>query len=426
MPIVGGHSQWYRTCCCLCVWLRRRRFENSLEPEVLALSHRWEEILPRLGSVFFLLPPRQFSEYVRLESEIGAGSYGTVYRASATGNGISAICLQANKSYAVKCTPFEQHGFTEEISRSFLTVSADRHLQFQEMLSRPECAEAHIIRTFGLFVEIPTTIYHVMELLEGPDLFNFLSAQKVMLPESEAAQLVSQIFQAIHHLHRKVGALHRDIKPENFGFAQAPSTSGPRVLPALRLFDLGMAWVLPEPVEEETAAALLPLPRCGTALYMAPETWEGLSGPPSDVWGAGVISYLLLTFDLPYGLMRCDTTLRAVRQNTLEFVVQNACIVSSAARSFVATLLEKNPAARSTTSAALAACWLRETGVARNSPMPLLPGSLRVARSMAGRGGGGGSGSGSVGGGEGSGSRSHLFRSVAASAAERLGASTAG
>ena len=42
-----------------------------------------------------------------------------------------------------------------------------------------------------------------------------------------------------------------------------------------------------------TAKDLLHIKRCGTACYMAPEVWDGNTGPPSDVWGLGVVAYIV-------------------------------------------------------------------------------------------------------------------------------------
>lgn len=44
----------------------------------------------------------------------------------------------------------------------------------------------------------------------------------------------------------EAGVLHRDVKPENFGFATPLLDDVSEPLPALKLFDFGMGWVLPK------------------------------------------------------------------------------------------------------------------------------------------------------------------------------------
>ena len=48
-----------------------------------------------------------------------------------------------------------------------------------------------------------------MELLEGPDLFDFLALRSTKLEEGDAMDLVRQMLEALHYMHRNLGALHR-------------------------------------------------------------------------------------------------------------------------------------------------------------------------------------------------------------------------
>lgn len=49
-----------------------------------------------------------------------------------------------------------------------------------------------------------SSVYEVIELLEGPDLFEFLVFRKETVPEPTAALLAKQMFSAINFLHAKV------------------------------------------------------------------------------------------------------------------------------------------------------------------------------------------------------------------------------
>jgi len=174
-----------------------------------------------------------------------------------------------------------------------------------------------------------------------------------------AAGLTKQIVKAVHFFHRTVGALHRDIKPENFGFIKPPIAGQP--LPELKLFDLGLAWVLKAPVTDETAKNLLRVKRCGTAAYMAPEVWDGSTGPPSDVWGVGVVSYIVTSLEVPFKLMEAKQPKLAVRSNPLSFNSPAWKHTSDTAKSFLEGLLDKSWEMRMTTTDALAHDWMQDT-----------------------------------------------------------------
>jgi len=372
MPFIeADRPRW----CCLCSWVQNRRrhqFWARATDEQLALRDRFREIHSAPGTAFFFVfPPRHVGEFLDLNRAIGEGAYGTVFRGVATDKGLETVpSLERGKTYAVKRISIPKRGFAEEIARSFLKVSAERHVEFTKALGDPGTGQHNMVHMCAMFAEVGKSVYQVMEILEGPDLFDFLARRRTTVAERDAAGLARQIFTAVHYLHRSIGALHRDIKPENFGFTRPVAPGG--ALPELKLFDLGLAWVLPAPVTEQTAGELLPLPRCGTQLYMAPEVWQWKSGPPSDVWGAGLIVFLLLSLELPFRLMRCRTSLRAVQQNVLTFEGSCWLQASELAMRFVRSVLEKDPARRATTSMALADPWLRVPGqaaeVARTGP----------------------------------------------------------
>jgi serine/threonine protein phosphatase PrpC len=101
----------------------------------------------------------------------------------------------------------------------------------------------------------------------------------------EAVALGEKLARAIGALHRR-GIIHRDIKPANVHLGADGE---------LRLLDLGVAL---SGLEPQDASA----PRAGTPSFLAPEQFD--DAPPSrqtDVYGAGVTLYLMLTRHYPYG-----------------------------------------------------------------------------------------------------------------------------
>lgn len=314
-------------------------------------------------NIFILLPPRRIKSFLRFERELGHGGFGTVFRGSATDWGAQQHpSLEAGRAYAVKKVTLPDTGFAEEITRVVLKISPRRHAEFLRLMQSPQTGENNIIRGHGTFAEInrrkPNTTYSVMELLDGPDLYEFISSHKSTgISDGIAAKLTQQMFTAIHYLQRVVGVIHRDIKPENFGFTHKMEKDAP--LSTLKLFDFGLAHPLKEQVTDKTAYSLFEARRCGTAVYMAPEGWDGYVGPPSDIWAVGVIVFLMLGMQLPFNVMHNLKDVRkAVKDNSLVFEDRRWAGVSDEAKELVCGLLEKDPASRPMTTAIISHAWL--------------------------------------------------------------------
>jgi len=194
-----------------------------------------------------------------------------------------------------------------------------------------------------------------------------MGTRRALVPEADTKVLAQQMINAIHYLHFTVGALHRDIKPENFGFLQRLSPGAP--LPKIRLMDFGSAWVLPTPITASTVFDMLDLPPAGTELYMAPECYESKAGPPSDVWGVGVVVHMLLCMDIPFGLTERDPKQynRVVKETPLTFTSRPWSARSELARFFVGSLLEKDPMERASTTSACSHGWLGHSAEVINS-----------------------------------------------------------
>ncbi|CDQ90402.1 unnamed protein product [Oncorhynchus mykiss] len=81
--------------------------------------------------------------------------------------------------------------------------------------------------------ETPERVFVVMEKLHGDMLEMILSSEKGRLPERITKFFVSQILQALRHLHFK-NIVHCDLKPENVLLASAdafPQVSKPTAHP---------------------------------------------------------------------------------------------------------------------------------------------------------------------------------------------------
>lgn len=102
----------------------------------------------------------------------------------------------------------------------------------------------------GLF-QTHTTIYIVLELLRGGDLFDafFPNVQKREgWPEAKCFHVVRQIVRALAYLHgRKI--VHRDLKLENILLAEGTDTEWPTI----KLTDFGRPHLSLSQISEEPA-----------------------------------------------------------------------------------------------------------------------------------------------------------------------------
>eukprot|EP00971_Amphidinium_carterae_P140788 2789789-Amphidinium_carterae.1 len=79
----------------------------------------------------------------------------------------------------------------------------------------------HLLDTF----ETDKDLWLVMDLCEGGDLCGFLLNACHPIPESDAANILLQMLNALKHCHDR-GVIHRDVKPENLLFVN-PVTDQP-------------------------------------------------------------------------------------------------------------------------------------------------------------------------------------------------------
>ena len=182
----------------------------------------------------------------RIESKLGEGGMGEVYR---------AVDTRLGRAVAVKIA---QRQFIERFEREARAISSLNH--------------PHICTLYDVGPN-----YLVMELVEGETIAARLRSEA--LPVKTALRYASQILAALSEAHEK-GIIHRDLKPGNIMIAK----SGVKVL------DFGLA--KSEHDETVTASHMV----MGTPAYMAPEQREGKSADArSDIYSFGCVLYEMLT-----------------------------------------------------------------------------------------------------------------------------------
>ncbi|KAG6394440.1 hypothetical protein SASPL_145024 [Salvia splendens] len=228
----------------------------------------------------------------------------------------------------------------------------------------------NVVHFYNAF-EDDSYVYIVMELCEGGELLDrILSKKDSRYTEKDAAIVVRQMLKvaAECHLH---GFVHRDMKPENFLFKSPNEDSD------LKATDFGLSDIIRPGKKFQDIV--------GSAYYVAPEVLKRKSGPESDVWSIGVITYILLCGRRPFWDKTEDGIFKEVLRNKPDFRRKPWPKISNPAKDFVKKLLVKNPQARLTAAQALSyalgqyidalACaahpWVREGGEASEIPLDI-------------------------------------------------------
>jgi serine/threonine protein kinase len=215
------------------------------------------------------LAGRSLDQRYYLESRLGAGGMGTVYRARR---------LLIGDTVAVKVLHPELMADSTAVERF------RREAQTAARLKHP-----NVVTVYDFGVSKDGLAYLVMELVEGESL-GCLIGQQGILPEATAAEILRQVCAAMDEAHRQ-GVVHRDIKPDNILVQMTPCEIHVKVV------DFGIAAVRDITASKLTRTGGI----VGTIYYMSPEQCLGekLDGR-SDIYGLGVILFEMLTGVLPF------------------------------------------------------------------------------------------------------------------------------
>jgi calcium-dependent protein kinase len=270
--------------------------------------------------------------------------YDGVQTGPVLGSGISGVVrLVTHKAtgvkYAVKC-----------LDLGLVDTEAGLMQLREEIFIMCQLDHPNIVRLEEVY-ESHSEIYLVQELCLGGELFDRLDEQPdYHYTEAECARLIKQMLCAVRYLHSK-GIIHRDLKLENFLFSSSAQDS------ELKMIDFGLSKHFRYGEIHQEAV--------GTPYTVAPEVIRGRYDERCDIWAIGVIAFLLLSGDPPFGGCGGSESLMTVRANILNgsFEFEPAEIwdlVSPTAKEFINTLLVTNPKLRPTATVAQNLTWLEE------------------------------------------------------------------
>ena len=221
------------------------------------------------------LAGRVLDEKYRLDSRLGEGGMGTVYRATH---------LLIDRPVAVKVL---HQRFVED------EAAQERFRREARAAGRLRHTNAVTVTDFGRTSD--GCVYIVMELLEGRNLREMLAFESP-LESNRAVALMLQVAAAVEAAHES-GVIHRDLKPANIFIVQPKNAP-----PIVKVLDFGIAKLAAESVDESEQHALtLTGVMIGTPRYMSPEQCDGAHlTPAADVYSLGIILYEMLTGATPF------------------------------------------------------------------------------------------------------------------------------
>ncbi len=218
-----------------------------------------------------------------LETELGAGGMGVVYR---------AIDRLTGQTVALKQVIHrdDDHLDDDLNERNDRRVALAREFQTLASLHHP-----HIISVLDYGFDDFGQPFFTMPLLA--DAHDLLEAGKHQ-PVPDRITLIVQTLQALAYLHRR-GILHRDLKPANVLVVEKN----------VNLLDFGLA--------QDRNAQSQP---AGTLAYMAPELFgRGKPSEASDLYAVGIMTYELLVGRHPYDLSNPLFIFQQLEEGTVDF-----------------------------------------------------------------------------------------------------------
>ena len=206
---------------------------------------------------------------------IGSGTYGKVKLATH---------IKTKEQVAIKI-----------IEKVKLIRTGDEERIKKEMRIMSTLNHPNILKAFEIF-EDEKNFYIIMEKPERGDLFNYIGNKK-RLSISESTFIFYQLVNGIHYLHKNK-ICHRDLKPENILISSDL---------IIKIGDFNLSSFF---TNENNKLKT----NCGSPCYSSPEMLKGnkYKPKPVDIWGIGIILYVMICGQLPFEDSDKDTLYRKV------------------------------------------------------------------------------------------------------------------
>ncbi|GLV46708.1 KP78b [Carabus blaptoides fortunei] len=176
------------------------------------------------------------------------------------------------------------------------------------------------------------SLYLVMELVPGCDLYVYLKRNNMKLEENTCRIIGRQLSSAIYYMHSQTIA-HRDIKPDNIMIDETTMQ--------IKLVDFGLSGTV--------FNGRLLTSSCGTEGYMAPEICKNQPYDlRADMWSTGVTFYVMITGILPDFIYMKNGKINEYIDEIIElhFLVDGVKNTTAHFQNMLASLLQSEPSKR--------------------------------------------------------------------------------
>lgn len=249
--------------------------------------------------------------HFEIQSVLGEGSFGTVYR---------ALDTELNRMVAIK------------VPRAGRVSSKTSKLFLREAQSAARVTHPNVVSVFEVGKH-EDLFYIASEYIDGISLAEYLKERS--LPQREAVQLLVKVLRGVDAFHQQ-GIVHRDLKPGNI---LLDGDNEPHIT------DFGLARH-----ESENAITVTQNGDIfGTPVYMPPEQARGdiqNIDHRSDVYAVGVMLYQLLTGKKPFKASSSRTLLYSIQHDDPAKLRSIAPKTPRELETVCHTAIEKDSAAR--------------------------------------------------------------------------------
>ena len=210
-----------------------------------------------------------FGKYI-IQEKLGAGGMGQVFK---------AYHPESAKLVAIKVILPQGKFDTESVKRFEREVKASEKLVHPNIIAVLDSGSSK------------GSLFMVMELIEGKDLFELIN-EKGKLSVNEAVAYIIQAARALEHAHAN-GVIHRDVKPANL----IADSHG-----LLKIVDMGLAKIQAGENEDKISMLTTNTAIMGSADFMSPEQTVSTKNVDTrtDIYSLGASFYFLLTAKVMY------------------------------------------------------------------------------------------------------------------------------
>jgi len=295
-----------------------------------------------------VLVERALGAHYELDSEIGRGGMGVVYRARDR---------RLKRMVAIKVLPPEL-AYRSEIKTRFL-----REAETAAQLNHPNIVPIYTVD------EAQGLVFFEMAYVSGDNLAKRLHDRGV-LPVEEVRRILRDVADALAYAHER-GVVHRDIKPDNI--LLDAETGRPMVT------DFGIARAMSDGDSRLTATGMA----IGTPAYMSPEQAAGerVIDGRSDIYALGIVAYQMLAGEPPFSAGSTPAMLvKHISETPVPIEQRRADVPPDLARA-VGIMLQKDPANRFPSAADLVKAL--DGGAMPVFPSSIAPGAIGLPSAAA-------------------------------------------